>query len=270
MRLEVLSKEDMISLSKELSKEGIMNKTQEKLGWELNHFMVIRGKFGELIKRSKGITPVIDDTLDEIQVAFNALMSNWEVGEEREFEDLFDEVDIAKVTLIAALIEGGYAAGEEKLKLLAKPRLEELEIELKFNIDDLEDVLKEVEGKLDATLTTELSFARKYFVEILEIEEELIKKALEIAEGYATEESLIEAMFVGIGKAVLAQMILSLAEEKNTKIDLIEVLLEHEPIDIEGKREKISIYFDEGALEDFLKELQRMGYLKVKGNRIWV
>lgn len=270
MRFEVLSKEDMITLSKELSREGIMNKTQEKFGWELHHFIVVRDKFGNLLRKSKGISPVIEETLEEMQVAFNALMSAWEVGEEKEFKELFDEVDVARITLLAALIEGGYITGDEKLRLIEAPQLEELEIELKFSIDDLEDVLEEVEEKLGATLTTEVSFMRRYFVEVLEIEEELIKRALEIAEEYATEESLIEAMFLGIGKSVLAQMLLSLAGEKNTKLELIDALLEREPISIEGKREKISIYFDEEALEDLLKELQRMGYLKVKGNRIWI
>ncbi|HHI00783.1 MAG TPA: hypothetical protein ENL40_04855, partial [Thermococcus litoralis] len=140
----------------------------------------------------------------------------------------------------------------------------------RFNIDELEDVLDEIEEKLDATLTTELSFMRKYFVEVLEIEEELIKRALEIAERYATEESLVEAMFVGIGKSVLANTILAIAEKKDKKMELIETLLEHEPFTIEGWREKINIYFDEEAVEDILKELQKMGYLKVKGNRIWL
>lgn len=269
VRFEVLSKEDMIELSKELSKEGIMNKTREELGWELHHIIVIKGKFSELVKKSEGIE-VIEDTLEEIRATFDALMDEWNVGEEKEFKELFDEVNVPKLTLITALIENGYVEGEEKLKLLNKPKLDELEIELRFNIDELEDVLEEIEDKLDATLTTELSFMRKYFVEVLEIEEEMIKRALEIAEEYATEDSLVEAMFVGIGKSVLANAILEIAEKKDTKIELIETLLEHEPLTVEGRRERINIYFDEEAIEDILKELQKMGYLKVKGNRIWL
>jgi len=269
VRFEVLSKEDMVELSKELSKEGIMNKTREELGWEIHHLIVIRGKFGELIRKSEGIK-IIEDILEEIKASFEALMEEWNVGEEKDFKDLFDDVNISKLTLITALIENGYVEGEEKLKLIKKPKLDELEIELKFNIDELEDVLDEVEEKLDATLTTELSFMRRYFVEVLEIEEELIKRALEIAEEYATEESLVEAMFVGIGKSVLANTILAIAEKKDKKMELIETLLEQEPLTVEGKKEKINIYFDEEAVEDILKELQKIGYLKVKGNRIWL
>jgi len=269
VRFEVLSREDMIKLSKELSKEGIMNKTRKELGWEVHHLIVIRDKFSELVRKSEGIE-IIEDTLEEIKASFDTLMDEWDVGEEKEFKDLFDEVNISKLTLITALIENGYVEGEEKLKLIKKPKLDELEIELRFNIDELENVLDEIEEKLDATLTTELSFMRKYFVEVLEIEEELIKRALEIAERYATEESLVEAMFVGIGKSVLANTILAIAEKRNKKMELIETLLEHEPLTVEGWREKINIYFDEEAVEDILKELQKMGYLKVKGNRIWV
>ncbi|HDZ36279.1 MAG TPA: hypothetical protein ENH81_05155, partial [Thermococcus sp.] len=90
------------------------------------------------------------------------------------------------------------------------------------------------------------------------------------AEEYATEESLVEAMFDGIARSVLADTIMELAEKHRRKNELIEAIMEREPIVVEGERERVNIYFDEDAVEDFLKELQSLGYLKVKGNRIWV
>ncbi|NJE08548.1 hypothetical protein E3E31_08435 [Thermococcus sp. M39] len=268
MRFEVLSKEDMVELSKELSKAGIMNKTKEELGWEIQHFIMIRGKYSELVAKSEDFD-VIDEKLGEIQQTFERLMEKWQVGEEKEISELFDEVDINRLVVLSALIEGGYVVGEEKLKLMKKPKLDDLVIELRFPIDEVEEFLDELEEKMDAKLITEFTFMKRYYVEVLEIEKDLIQEALEIAEGYATEESLVEAMFVGMAKSVLAEIILELVKQKNKKNELIEALLEREPILIEGKREKINIYFDEEALEDILKELQSLGYIKVKGNRIW-
>lgn len=46
--------------------------------------------------------------------------------------------------------------------------------------------------------------------------------------------------------------------------------MEIEPITVEAEGDRVNIYYDEDAIEDFLKTLQTLGYLKVKGNRIWV
>ena len=268
MRFEVLSKEDMVGLSKELSKAGIMNKTREELGWEIEHFVAIRGKYSELVAKGEDFN-VINEKLGEIRRAFEELMERWQVGEEKEINELFDEVDINRLVILSALIEGKYITGEEKLKLMKKPKLDDLIVELRFQIDEVEEFLEELEEKLDAKLITEFTFMKRYYVEVLEVGKDLIQEALEIAEEYATEESLVDAMFVGVAKSVLAEIILELVKQKNKKNELIEALLEREPIPIEGKREKINIYFDEEALEDILKELQSLGYIKVKGNRIW-
>ena len=268
MRFEVLSKRDMIELSKEFSKAGIMNKTKEELEWEIEHFIMIKGKYSELVAKSEDFD-VIDEKLGEIQRVFERLMEKWQVGEEKGINELFDEVDINRLVVLSALIEGGYVVGEEKLKLMKKPKLDDLIIELRFQIDEVEEFLDELEEKLDAKLITEFAFVKKYYVEVLEVEKNLIQEALEIAEEYATEESLVDAMFVGVAKSALAEIILNLVKQRNKKNELIEALLEREPISIEGKREKINIYFDEEALEDILKELQSLGYIKVKGNRIW-
>lgn len=268
MRFEVLSKREMIELSKALSKAGIMNRTKEELGWEIQHFIMIKGKYSELVAKSEDFD-VIDEKLGEIQRTFERLMEKWQVGEEKEINELFDEVDINRLVVLSALIEGGYVAGEEKLKLMKKPKLDDLIVELRFQIDEVEEFLDELEEKMDAKLITEFTFMKRYYVEVLEVGKDLIQEALEIAEEYATEESLVDAMFTGVAKSVLAEIILELVKQKNKKNELIEALLEREPIPIEGKREKINIYFDEEALEDILKELQSLGYIKVKGNRIW-
>lgn len=103
-----------------------------------------------------------------------------------------------------------------------------------------------------------------------EVDRELLENALEIAEEYATEESLVEATFDAIARSVLAEKILELAEKHRRKNELIEALMEIEPITVEAEGDRVNIYYDEDAIEDFLKTLQTLGYLKVKGNRIWV
>ncbi|GAB6102939.1 hypothetical protein JCM16138_21620 [Thermococcus atlanticus] len=268
MRFEVLTREDMIELSRELSRAGIMNKTKEEVEWEVQHFLVIRERYYELVETAERY-PFIWDKLEEVRQAFDAILSKWEQGEEKNVEELFDEADINRLVVLTALIEGGYIENGEKLRLIKKPELDELVLELRFSLEDIDD-LEEFEREANAGLVAEFTLMKHYYVEVMEIEKELIQKAVDIAEGYVTEESLVDALFVGIAKSVLADVILELAEEKRKKNELIEALLSREPIVVEGRREKINLYFDEEAIEDFLKELQTLGYLKVKGNRIWV
>ncbi len=268
MKFEVLSRDDMIELSRELSRAGIMNKTKEEVRWEVQHFMTVRERYSELVRISEKY-PFIWEKLEDIRQAFDAILSNWKPGEEKKVEDLFDEADINRLIVLTALIEGSYIENEEKLKLLKKPELEELILELRFPVEEIED-LEEFERELNGSLVAEFTLMKHYYVEVMEIEKELIQRAVDIAEDYVTEESLVDALFVGIAKSVLADVILQLAEEKRKKNELIEALLSREPIVIEGRRERINLYFDEEAIEDFLKELQALGYLKIKGNRIWL
>ncbi len=268
MRFEVLSRDDMIELSRELSRAGIMNKTKEEVGWEVQHFLVIRAHYPELVEMA-GRYPFIWDKLEDVRQAFDAMLSKWEPGEEKRVEDIFDEADINRLVVLTALIEGEYIENGDTLKLIKKPELEELVLELRFPVEEIED-LGEFERELNAGLVAEFTLMKHYYVEVMEIEKELIQKAVDIAEPYVTEESLVDALFVGIAKSVLADVILELAEEKRKKSELIEALLSREPIVVEGRRERINLYFDEEAVEDFLKELQTLGYLKVKGNRIWI
>lgn len=272
MRFEVLNKESMEELSKELSKAGIMNKTKEEFSWDIEHFILIKGKYGELKEKVKKISEreVIEGKLEEIERAFNALLSEWNVNESKNIEEVFNEVDINRLILLTALIDSGAIEEEDgKLKLLKKPELDNLEIEIRFPIDDVEEILDEIEEKIGSQLVSEVAFLRRYFVEVLEVEKELIHRALEIAEEYVTDESLVKAMFVGIAKSVLADVIMELVKQKRKKNELIEAILEREPIIVEGKKEKINIYYDEEALEDFLKELQSLGYIKIKGNKVF-
>ncbi|MDV3104115.1 hypothetical protein [Thermococcus waiotapuensis] len=119
-------------------------------------------------------------------------------------------------------------------------------------------------------MTTEVSIVKRYYVEVIEVDRGLIDLALKTAEEYSTEESYLKAMFTGIARAMLADTVLQKAEKVQKEDKLIETLLEGEPIVLENEDEKIYVYFDEESLESFLKELQTLGYLKIKGNRIWV
>ncbi|NJE76289.1 hypothetical protein [Thermococcus sp. ES12] len=270
MRLEVLSKDDMNALSRELSRAGIMNRTLEDVTPEISHYVVVRGTYAELVEKAEGIEP-LQESLDELKFAFEEITSDWEVGEGKPLDGLFDESDFGRLLVLTALIESGTVVEEDgKLVLMEKPVLDGLRVELRFPIDEVEDYLEELERRFETGMITEYTMEKRYFVEVMEVDRELVEAALEIAEDYATEESIVEAMFDGIARSVLADVILELAKKHRKKNDLIDALLEREPIVVEGERERLNIYFDEDAIEDFLKELQSLGYLKVKGNRIWV
>ncbi|BAD84333.1 hypothetical protein, conserved [Thermococcus kodakarensis KOD1] len=269
MRLEVLSREDMNELSRKLSRAGIMNRPVEETKPEIEHYLIVRGKYSKLVELSPK-APILGEELEAIQLAYEELMRDWEVGQEKPLSELFEEPDLSKLSLITALIEEG--AVEERdgvLVLRGKPPLDNLELELRFPIDGLEEELDELDD-LNATLITEYTLSKHYYVEVLEVDRELLENALEIAEEYATEESLVEATFDAIARSVLAEKILELAEKHRRKNELIEALMEIEPITVEAEGDRVNIYYDEDAIEDFLKTLQTLGYLKVKGNRIWV
>lgn len=268
MRFEVLSREDMHELSRELSKAGIMNKTKDELSYSLEHTILLEGRLGELKKKIENET--LRKLIGEVENSYKGLMRDWEVGEKKRAEDIFEEGDIGRLIVITALIDGGYMEENDgEFVLKEKPEPDKLNIELGVPLDDVVEIVDRLEEELDAKLLTEFNLERRYYVEVLEVEKDLVQKALEIAEKYATEDSLADAMFVGIAKSALAELILEMVKKNNRKKELINALLEMEPIVIEGKREKVSIYFEEEALEDFLKELQTLGYIKVKGNKIW-
>jgi len=268
MRFEVLTKDDMNALSRELSRAGIMNRTMEETRAEVEHYVVIRGTYAELVEVASEV-PAVGEELEAVKLAYDELIENWKPGETRELGTLFEEPDLPRLSVVSALIEAG-AVEETDEGFLLKERvpLDALNIELRFPIEEIGDELEELEKKLRATLVTEYTLEKRYYVEVLEVERELIETALEVAEGYATEESYVEAMFDGIARSVLAEKILELAEKYRRKNELIEAVMEL--ITVEGRSERINIYYDEDAIEDFLKVLQTLGYLKVKGNRIWI
>ncbi|NJE05204.1 hypothetical protein E3E36_03400 [Thermococcus sp. M36] len=269
MRLEVLSREDMNSLSRELSRAGIMNRTREEVYPEVSHYIILKGTYAELLERAEEIPPV-EESLEELKSSYEDMMGDWEIGGRKSLEELFDESDLEKLILVTALIEAGAAVEEDgTLVLKEKPPLDMLRVELRFPIEEVEEYLEDIEKLFETSMVTEYTLEKRYYVEVMEVDRELVEAALEIAEGYATEESMVEAMFDGIARSVLADVILELAGKHRRKNELIEALLEREPIVVEGEHERLNIYFDEEAIEDFLKELQTLGYLKVKGNRIW-
>lgn len=270
MRFEVLTKDDMNALSRELSRAGIMNKTREETRAGIEHYVVIRGTYAELVEIASSV-PAIGEELEAVKLAYDELIEDWKPGETKELGTLFEEPDLSKLSVVSALIEANAIEETEGGFLLReKLPLDTLTLELRFPVEEIGEELEELEEELSATLVTEYTLEKHYYVEVLEVERELIETALEIAESYATEESYVEAMFDGIARSVLAEKILELAEKYRRKNELIEAIMELEPITVEGRNERINIYYDEDAMEDFLKTLQTLGYLKVKGNRIWV
>ncbi len=270
LRLEVLSKDDMNALSRELSRSGVMNRTKEEVRPDVAHYIVIRGTYAELLERAEGIEPIME-SLEELKAAFDDLLTYWEIGKEKRLEELFDESEHGKLMLLMALIESGAVVENDgKLVLKGVPVLDSLELELRFPIDEVEGYIEAVEERFNAGMITEFTLGKHYYVEVMEVDRKLIESALQIAEDYATEESLVDAMFEGIARSVLADVIREMAQKHRRKNELIEALMEREPIVVDGEKDRVNVYFDEDAIEDFLKELQTLGYLKVKGNRIWV
>ncbi|WP_297507838.1 hypothetical protein [Thermococcus sp.] len=269
MKFEVLTKDEMNALSRELSRAGIMNRTREELSREISHYIVIEGTYAELLEKAGGIGP-LEEYLEALRSAYEELFSDWKPGEERPAEKLFDESDLGKLMLVTSLIEAGSIEERDgSFVLREKPPLEDLRIELRFPIDEVEEYLEEIDERFKPTMVTEYTLEKRYYVEVLEVERELIEGALEIAGEYATEESIVEATFDGIARSVLAEKILELAEKHRRKNELIEAVMELEPIVVRGRSGRVNIYYDEDAIEDFLKTLQTLGYIKVKGNRVW-
>ncbi|ASJ03616.1 hypothetical protein A3L09_10270 [Thermococcus profundus] len=269
MRFEVLSKEDMNALSRELSRAGIMNRKVEEVSHETAHYILIRGRYGEIFKNAEEIEPV-EEILQNLGKAYDKLIMPLGLGEEISEEEFLSELEVERLILLTALIEANAAEENNgRIKLLKKPKLEDLIIELRFPVEELEEYLDILEEKFDVKMLSEVSMVKNYYVDVLEVDRELIEQALEVAEEYATEESYVEAMFIGIARSILAETILNLAEKYRRKDELIKALLEGEPVAVEGENERIYVYFDEDAIESFLKELQSLGYIKVKGNRIW-
>jgi hypothetical protein len=270
MKFEVTSRDSMNELSRELSRAGIMNRKGELVRKDTSHYLVVKDKYRELLKKAGEIEPV-EETLSELRELYEEIVSPMEIGEEKPAEEFLGEGEIERLILFTALKEAGAIKEESGIvKLLRKPKLEELQVELRFQIDDVEEYLDEIEERFAPRMVSEVSFTKVYYVEVLEVDRELIEAALEIAEDYCTEESYVDAMFTGIARSILAETVLELAERYRKKDELIDALLSREPLFVEGEDETVYVYFDEESIESFLKELQSLGYIKVKGNRIWV
>ncbi|HII61168.1 hypothetical protein [Pyrococcus horikoshii] len=264
MRIEVPSKEYLSELSKRLSKAGIMNKPKEELDWEINHMISLRKKFNEL--KNLKIESILE-RLSQFENVYSEIMGKLRTRE-LNLEEISDEPLVIEV--LEALVENNCVefSDDGKIKLLRDVPLEELEIELSVPADEVLEDLENLE-RVGGKLVTEVKLLKRYYVEIMEVELEAIQRALDIAEEYVDEEALLESAIAGIAKSALSQLILSLVKDIRKKDELIDLLLSSEPIEIGGEHGDLRIYFEEEALEDLLKELQTLGYLKVKGNRIW-
>ena len=186
MRFEVLSKEDMNDLSRQLSRAGIMNKKIEEVNREVLHYLVIEGKYGELLKNAEGIR-IIEESLRSIKKTYDSIIKPLKVEAEIPIEKFLEnsEEDLA---LLTALIEAGALKEENgRLRITSKPPLGDLKIELKFPIEELGDYLDSLEERFKVKMVSEISMVKSYYVEVLEVDRELIEAALEIGKDYATE-----------------------------------------------------------------------------------
>ncbi|AFK21905.1 hypothetical protein [Pyrococcus sp. ST04] len=265
MRIMVSSRNYMNELSKLLSKAGIMNKTREELDWEIRHAISIKKKFSELKKIE---IAEVKEKVREFEAVYSSIMKKLEKGN-ISFEDIVDD-DIVAIEVLEALEKAGGIEVEDsgKIKLVKRVPLDDLVLEIILPLEDVIDKLEELE-EVGGKIITEVAIVKKYYVEVMEVELEAIQKAIEIAEDYADEEVIFDATVGGVAKSALANVILDLVKNVRKKDELIEVLSALEPITLPGDKGEMRIYYDEDAIEDILKELQTLGYLKVKGNRIW-
>ncbi|WP_430515211.1 hypothetical protein [Pyrococcus woesei] len=261
MRIEVPSRDHMNELSKALSKAGIMNRPKEEMDIAISNSIVFKDKFSKLMELP----------FEEVRERLRELESLYKVFIEmlKEKELSFEEIDEEYVEILEAL-ENANAIEivGEKLKLAKDVPLEDLEFEVSIPLEDIYERVEEFE-KAGGKLVTEVLLSKKYYVEVMEVDFEAIQKALEIAEDYTEDDIITKATLEGLARSTLAELILNIAKEVNRKNELLDILLALEPVSLEGEKSEMRIYFERDAVEDFLKELQTLGYIKVKGNRIW-
>ncbi|WP_048146508.1 hypothetical protein [Pyrococcus abyssi] len=264
MRIEVISKDAMNELSRVLSKAGIMNRTREELDWVAEHKISLRRKLKELKSIKIG---AVKDRASELESTLRFLIEKLKDGEIT-LDDIGDDPEL--IEALESLERGGYLKVEDNSIRLQKDvdSVEDIEVEVLIPVEEVADYLEELES-LGAKVITEVFFVKRYYVEVMEVELEAIQKALEIAEEYADEEDILESSIAGISKSLLSKVILELVKDIRRKNELVEMLMNMEPIELEGDKGSLRIYFEEDVLEEILKELQTLGYLKVKGNRIW-
>jgi len=166
MRFEVLSREDMNALSRELSRAGVMNSRLEVDDEEVFHQAVLRGTYRELLNSCN--VPAVEESLERIRETYDEMMEGWEVGQDRSVEELFEESDLEKLVIVTALMEMG-AVKEDSggLKLVKKVPLDDVELELRF---PLEEVYTEDEEMRCFKIVTEVSLVKRYYVKILEVD----------------------------------------------------------------------------------------------------
>lgn len=251
----------MNELSKALSKAGIMNRPKEEMNIEISNLIVFKDTFSKLTE-----VPFeeVRKRLGEVERIYRTFIKML-----KEKELSFEEIDEEYVEILEAL-ENANAIEiiGDKLKLVKDVSLEDLEFEVSIPLEEIYERVEEFE-KAGGKLVTEVILSKKYYVEVMEVDLEAIQKALEIAENYAEEHVITRAALEGLARSTLAELILNMANEVNRKNELIDILLALEPVSLEGEKSEMRVYFERDAIEDFLKELQTLGYIKVKGNRIW-
>lgn len=250
MRFRVKSREAMRELSKELSKVGIMNRTEERLEKDVEIYVVLRGSIKDIEREAD------EKGYPDIATLLNGAIGHYEllqIGEEVKLPE--DEA------VFETLRENGLL--DENNRLTKKPPASRITWVLPVPIE-----LVDPDDFEDSEMLTRVVFRMAHYVEVLEVDGELVERALEIAEGYVDEDELEEATLVGLAESVLAETVMESLREDNRKDALIARVMESVPIRLEDEDE-LRVEIDEESLEEFLKHLQRLGYLKVKGNKIW-
>lgn len=246
-----------------------MNRLVEEMKLEIEYYLIVRGKYLKFVEFSFKVF-IFGEEFEVIQFVYEEFMCDWEVGQEKFLSEFFEELDFLKLFLIMVLIEEGVVEEcDGVLVLRGKLLLDNLEFEFRFLIDGFEEEFDEFDD-LNVIFIMEYILSKYYYVEVFEVDREFFENVFEIVEEYVIEESLVEVIFDVIVCFVLVEKIFELVEKYRRKNEFIEVFMEIEFIMVEVEGDRVNIYYDEDVIEDFFKILQMFGYLKVKGNRIWV
>ncbi|AHF80679.1 hypothetical protein [Thermococcus paralvinellae] len=252
----------------ELRANGIKFEVKERLGYETF------------------IGYMIEGTLEEIRAQIETLS-----GEEKEvilrgFQSFKEQLIHALEHLkegdtFEHLLNEGYWMGDIIDQLMRNSALDirENKVKLKDGIDVTKLKFQfrfpyDLAKQLDAVEKIAKQFAfidlvSEWEIEIKELRIERINQALQIAAKYFPEKDVMNVYFALIGKSIVANEILKALGNEKVPVDvIIEKFLRAFPFEIPTEKGVMVINATEKSLYSILRELEKSGYIGIKGNKV--
>ncbi|ALM75422.1 hypothetical protein [Thermococcus barophilus] len=246
----------------------------------------IRFKVKERLSYETFIGYMIEGTLEEIRAQIDALS-----GEEKEvilrgFQSFKEQIlhaleHLKEGETFENLLSEGYWMGDIIDQLMKNSALDikENKVKLKEGIDATKLKFQfrfpyELAKQVDVIEKVAKQFAfidlvPEWEIEIKELRIERVNQVLQIAAKYFPEKDVMNVYFALIGKSILANEILkSLGNEKIPVDVIIKEFLRIFPFEIPTERGVMVINATERSLYAILKELEKFGYIDIKGNKV--